>query len=230
MQVQDRQACPACGADNALDASFCWKCFTSFAPTPPATARPGMALVARPVPPPPAARTRRPKRIVTVALGVVVAMVVSGAVRSWLRSDYHVPEAIGTMQRLHTSATDAFERQMTAEGAQNDVDLEAAVYGTGVDPQVFLVLANGRSVEDIDQLFREFLSGAESSGAAVDRAQQTTGVYRDVEWRCVPVRAAAATASACIWHEDASVGITLDLAPDADASGALLDAYDASHD
>src|SRR4051812_32261288 len=146
MQVQDRQACPACGADNALDASFCWKCFTSFAPTPPTTARPGMALVARPVPAAPAA-ARTPRRIVTVVVGVVVAIVVSGAVRSWLLSDYHVPEAVGTMQRLHTSATDAFERQMTAEGAQNDVDIEAAVYGTGVDPQVFLVLANGRSVE-----------------------------------------------------------------------------------
>jgi hypothetical protein len=33
-----------------------------------------------------------------------------------------------------------------------------------------------------------------------------------------------------MWHEDASVGITLDLAPNGDASGALLDAYDASHD
>jgi hypothetical protein len=234
MQVQDRQACPACGADNALDASFCWKCFQSFAPAQPAGARPGMALVGAAVPPaPPAASTSRaggPKRIVAVVVGIVVALAVSGAVRSWLRPDYHVPEAIGAMPRVHTSGTDEFERRMTASGAQNNVDVEAAAYGSGVDPQIFLVLANGRSVEDTDQLFREFLSGAESSGATVDRAHQTTGVYRDAEWRCVPVRASAVTASACMWHEDVSVGITLDLAPNGDASGALFGAYDASHD
>jgi hypothetical protein len=167
---------------------------------------------------------------VGIAVGVAVALVVSGAVRSWLRPDYHVPEAIGPMARLHTSSTDEFEQRMTAEGAKDNVDVEAAVYGPGVDPQVFLVLANGRSDENTDELFREFLSGAESSGAVVDRAHQTTGEYRDAEWRCVPVRSSSVTASACMWHEDLSVGITLDLSPDGDASGALLQAYDASHD
>jgi hypothetical protein len=233
MQVQDRQACPACGAENALDASYCWKCFASFPPAQPATGRPGwgpIAVPAQPAPPAGVKRSGGAKRIAAVAVVVVVALVVSGAVRSRLRPDYHVPEAVGPMQRVHTSGTDEFERRMTAEGAKNNVDVEAAAYGSGVDPQVFLVLANGRSEEDTDDLFREFLSGAEASGAVVDRVQQTTGVYREAEWRCVPVRSSGVTASACMWHEDASVGITLDLAPNGEASGALFEAYDASHD
>jgi hypothetical protein len=233
MQVQDRQACPACGAENALDASHCWKCFASFAPARPTAGRPGWGPTGVPVPPAPSAGMKRSvgaKRIVAVTVGVVVALSVSGAVRSWLRPDYHVPEAVGPMQRVHTSGTDEFEQRMTAEGAKNNVDVEAAAYGPGVDPQVFLVLANGRSEEDTDDLFREFLSGAESSGAVVDRAQQTTGVYREADWRCVPVRSSGVTASACMWHEDASVGITLDLAPGGNTSSALFEAYDAAHD
>jgi hypothetical protein len=223
MQVEHKRACPSCGADNTLEAGFCWKCYTSFAP-------PGPQMPAAPIAAAPASATRSGgHRVLRVVVAVVVALFVSGVVRNLLQPDYHVPESLPGMTRMHTAETDDFERRMKAEGASNDVDLEVAVYGPGAEPRVFLVLANGTAVEDTDQLFREFLGGVESSGAVVDREAQTTGSHEGAEWRCVPVRASGITASVCMWREDASVGMTLDLDPGEDLSGALLDAYDASH-
>lgn len=221
MQVEHKRACPSCGAANTVDASFCWKCYTSFAPT-------GSAM---PTPPPTSIRGTRSarRRIATIVLGVVVVLLVGGVARNLLRPDYHVPESLPGLQRIQTPQTEDFERRMKAEGASNNTDLEVAVYGVSTEPQVFLVLANGKAVEDTDELFRQFLSGAESTGAVVDREAETTGTYDGAEWRCVPVRASGVEASVCIWREDASVGMTLDLEPESDPSGALLNAYDASH-
>ena len=182
---------------------------------------------------PPTAPTRGTssggRRIATIVVSVVVVMFAGGVVRNLLQPDYHVPESLPGMQRIQTVQTEDFERRMKAEGVSNNIDLEVAVYGSTMDPQVFLVLANGKAVEDTDQLFRGFLGGVESSGAMVDREAQTTGSHEGAEWRCVPVRASAVTASVCMWREDASVGMTLDLEPGEDLSGALLHAYDASH-
>jgi hypothetical protein len=146
-----------------------------------------------------------------------------------MRPDYHVPAALPGMQRIQNAQTEDFQRRMQAEGSRNDIALETAVYGPATAPQVYLVLANGTAAEDTDTLFRKFLGGAESSGAVVDRAAQVTGSHADAEWRCVPVRAPGVTAAVCMWREDASVGMTLDLDPGEDLSGALLAAYDASH-
>jgi hypothetical protein len=218
MQVDHKRACPSCGAENTLDADFCWTCFASFAPGGPQ------------MPAPPTTSTGpRGRKVLAVVVGLVVAMVVSGAVRNLLRPDYHVPDALPGMQRLRTVQSEDFEARMKAEGVKNNIDLDVAVYGPGPDPQVYLVLANGKAVEDTDQLFREFLSGVESSGAIVDRAAQVVGTHDDADWRCVPVRASGITAAVCMWREDASVGMTLDLAPGDDLSGSLLEAYDASH-
>jgi hypothetical protein len=220
MQIEHKRACPSCGAANTLDASFCWKCYTSFAPG-------GSQLPAPPTTSRGTWSARR--RIVTTVVGVVVVLLVGGVVRNLLRPDYHVPESLPGLQRIQTPQTEDFERRMKAEGTSNNTDLEVAVYGVSTEPQVFLVLANGKAVENTDELFRQFLSGAESTGAVVDREAETTGTYDGADWRCVPVRASGVEASVCIWREDASVGMTLDLEPDGDLSGALLNAYDASH-
>jgi hypothetical protein len=217
MQVDSKRACPSCGEQNSLDASFCWKCFAPLG-------GPGPQ-----VPPAPSVATeRRPRRRITVA-GAVVAVLVFVALRSFGHPSYHVPDALPGMERLHDAQSADFERRMQQEAVSNDIDLESAVYGTGNEARVYLALANGQAEEDTDQLFRGFLSGAESSGATVDRASQVNGSYQGAQWRCVPVHAASLSAAVCMWREDASVGMTLDLDPGDDLSGSLLAAYDASH-
>jgi hypothetical protein len=235
MQVEERRACPSCGADNPAEAGFCWQCYASFAPAQPPKPLPttaGWGPTGTPAPPAPvssAARAGGAGRFVKMAVGVVVGLVVAATVRNMLTPDYHVPETIGTMPRIQSAATDDFEQQMRAEGSKEQIDLEAAAYGRGVEPEIFFVLANGSAVENTDELFREFLDGMESAGATIDRADAVTGSHEGAEFRCIPVHARTLTAAACIWREDASVGLTMDLDAGTDITETITAAYDASH-
>ena len=121
-----------------------------------------------------------------------------------------------------------FEQTMTQTGQQNDTPLESAVYGTAT-PDLFFVLANGRAEENADELFSEFLSGAESTGVKVDQSATVTGTHDGAEYRCVPMSAQGLQAAACVWREDHSVGMTLDTSPDGDITSAVIAAYDATH-
>jgi hypothetical protein len=165
---------------------------------------------------------------VAILAGLIAALALVGWIRG-LHPTYHVPDALPGMTRLHDGQVDGFQRRMQAVAVQHNLDLESAVYGTGRDARVFLVLASGQAAQDTDQLFTEFLGGAVAAGATVERADETRGSIDGAGWRCVPVHAASLGASVCMWREDASVGMTLDLDPGDDPSSALLDAYRASH-
>ncbi len=247
MQVEERRACPTCGADNPDEAAFCWQCFAPFMPAP---AMPGPGAGTRtPVPAAPngwgpggtpaptsanlppggAANAGRNGRIVKVVVGVVVALAVSGFVRNLLSSEYHVPGSIGGMPRINNADTAQFERDMAAEGEKEGLTIEAAVYGASDTPDVLFILVNGKAAENTDELFNSFLDGIATSGVTVERSNATTGSYGDAEFRCLPLAANGVEPVACIWREDASVGMTLDLTPESDAGGALKAAYDATH-
>jgi len=233
MQVDERRACPSCSADNPHDAEFCWQCYVRFVPVPPAPTQPGWGPSGTPAPSAPVT-VQRPSssraRVVRVVVGVVVALVVAAAVRNVLTPHYHVPESVAELPRIHTAAVDRFEQDMIAEGNTSGLTIEAAAYGAaGADPDVLLVLVDGRAAENTDELFASFLDGIASSGVAVDQSAASTGSYRDAEWRCLPLTAGRNDAVACMWREDASVGITLDLSPVTDPSDALIAAYDATH-
>ncbi len=242
MQVEERRACPQCGADNPQDAGFCWQCYTPFAaqaaqpvqpPPPPNIARGGWGPTGSPAPlapsPAPTDTGSKGRTALRIVIGVVVALVVSGVVRNFLAPSYHVPEAIGARTRMHDQTAQQFERDMANEGDKADVDLEAAVYGVSDSPDVFLVIASGKAAETTDELFESFLGGIESSGVTIDRTDTVTGTHRDAEYRCLPVGSGSQQLSACMWREDGSVGITLDATPEGDLTAVVIESYDASH-
>jgi len=247
MQTEQERRCPSCGADNKQGASFCWRCYAPFGEATSAFAaaaaatrtgsgavtRTGPAMPAAPQPGAPIAtptRTRsRGSRAGRIVLGVVVALVAGGIVQHMLTPTYHVPDSIAGEPRVHNAVSDKFEQTMAQTAQQDDIPLEAAVYGTESSPDLFFVLANGRAEEDADQLFSEFLSGAESAGIKVDQAATVTGTHDGAEYRCVPMSAQGIRAAACVWREDHSVGMTLDASPDGDITSAVTAAYDATH-
>ena len=234
MQVDERRACPSCSADNSPGADFCWQCYARLVPVPPAPGAGqavGWGLSGTPAPSVPVAQAASPRggRVVRIAVGVVVALVVGAFVRNLLAPDYHVPEAIGGQPRLHDATTERFERDMIAEGDAEGLAIEAAAYGSGGQPDVLFILVKGQAAENTDELYASFLDGIASSGITVDRIAASTGSYDDAEWRCLPLAAGRLQAVACMWREDASVGMTLDLSPGADPSEALVAAYDATH-
>jgi hypothetical protein len=237
MQVDERRACPSCSADNAHDAEFCWQCYARFVPVPPAptagqplgwgpsgTPAPSGA-VGTPAPAP----ASRGGSIVKAVVGIVVVLVVGAVVRNLLTPNYHVPEAVGGQPRIHDATTARLEQDMMAEGDKSGLKIEAAVYGANGDPDVLFILVNGQAAENTDELFASFLDGIAASGVTVDRNAATTGSYHGAEWRCLPLTASRLDTVACMWREDASVGMTLDLSPVSDPSEAMVAAYDATH-
>lgn len=241
MQTDQERRCSACGADNKQGASFCWRCYAPFesAVTARAVAAASIAAGPRTAPAMPAApqpgapiatptKKRSGPRVVQIVLGLVVALIVGGVVQHMLNPTYHVPESIAGEPRLNNAVSAKFEQTMTQTGQQNDISLESAVYGTAT-PDLFVVLANGRAEENADELFSEFLSGAESAGVKVDQSATVTGTHDGAEYRCVPMSAQGLQAAACVWREDHSVGMTLDTSPDGDITSAVIAAYDATH-
>jgi hypothetical protein len=232
MQVDERRACPSCSADNPHDAEFCWQCYTRFASEPSEPAQPGWGPSQTPAPSAPVTMQQSATsrgRVVQIVVGVIVAVVVAAVVRTMFASHYHVPETIAGQPRIHSAATDRFERDMVAEGDKEGLTIEAAVYGTSENPDVLLVLVDGTAAENTDELFTSFLDGVASSGVSVDENSTSTGSHGDAEWRCLPLSMGREAAVACMWREDASVGITLDLSPTTDPADALIAAYDATH-
>jgi hypothetical protein len=231
MQTDQDRRCASCGADNKQGTSFCWRCYTPFAPEPPtrsAALMPPAPARGTPIAGPPS-KAPTGNRAVRIVVGVVVALVVGAFVRHMLTPSYHVPDSLAGEARLHDAVSAKFEQTMFQTGQQDDISLESAVYGTEDHPDVFFVLANGHAEENADELFSEFLSGAESAGITVDRGSTVTGTHADAEYRCVPLSAQGIEASACVWREDRSVGMTLDASPDADLTSALFAAYDETH-
>jgi hypothetical protein len=188
----------------------------------PAAPQPG-APVATPT------KKRSGPRVVQIVLALIVALIVGGVVQHMLNPTYQVPDSIAGEPRLNNAVSAKFEQTMTQTGQQNDIPLESAVYGTDVSPDLFFVLANGRAEENADELFTEFLSGAESAGVTVDQSATVTGTHDGAEYRCVPMSAQGIEAAACVWREDHSVGMTLDTSPDGDITSAVIAAYDATH-
>jgi len=244
MQTDQERRCASCGADNKQGASFCWRCYAPFgeatsafvaaaaasrtasgpatrtSPAMPDAPQPGASIA------PP---TRSRGRVAKIVLGVIVELVAGAVVQHMLNPTYHVPESIAGEPRLHDAVSAKFEQTMTQSGQDNNIPFESAAYGTGTSPDLFFVLANGHAEEDADQLFSDFLSGAESAGVTVDQSATVTGTHDGADYRCVPLSAGGIDAAACVWREDHSVGMTLDTSPDGDITSAIVAAYDASH-
>ena len=168
-------------------------------------------------------------RVGKIVLGVIVALVVGAGVQHLLTRAYHVPDSIAGEPRIHNAVSARFEQTMAQTGQRYDVPIESAVYGTDTAPDLFFVLANGRAVEDADELFSQFLSGAQSAGITVDQSATVTGTHDGADYRCVPMSTQGLEAAACVWREDHSVAMTLDASPDGDITSGIVAAYDATH-
>jgi hypothetical protein len=161
---------------------------------------------------------------------VIVALVTAALVRGWLGgSEVHLPDAIGSRTRIQDTTAQSFEDQMADLGDQEDVEMQGAVYGKGGSPDLFLVLVPGTAAEGTDELFGYFVDGIGSAGVTVHEDRTTTGTHGDAEYRCIPLSAQGVSAAACMWREDGSVGMTLDLTADGDGSTSMAQAYDAAH-
>jgi len=226
MQAQDKRACQACGAGNALDAAFCWQCLARFdtagvgagMPAPPSgAARPGFGRPGMPQPfnvpssipaaPPAKKRTLSASRIV---VGIVsAALVMFFGNRIFGQPDYHVPEALNGVARTSDPAAKQLESSLSEEAKKYDLTIDAGIYGPSSAPDFLVIVVNGRAVESADSLFNSMIDGMVQAGVSVD-GEPVTGNRAGTEFRCVLVNGANASATACMWLDGDNVGIVLD--------------------
>ena len=220
MQVDEKRACPTCGAENGPDADFCWKCYARFVPPPPPPGRPGQAAWGRmprpeptfqPSPVPEPAQRGRGSSFAKIVIGVVVAAVAAFAVHSFFGGSVHLPASVAGRPRMNTADIKTFEKDMQDLGSRNDLTVDAGGYGNGAKPDFLVLLVHGKSIESTDELFDEFVGGLKQSGATVDETGGLAEAHDGADYRCVPLAGNGVTAAACIWRESGSVGIVLDM-------------------
>lgn len=219
MQVEAKKPCGACAAENAPQATYCWRCFAAFAPAMPPAPGNGTRAAGR-MPPAPSqawgalapivgtqAPPKRRQRFRT-AIGLAAGLAVSAGVLGFLDKGPSLPDAVAGRSRLESVEASRFQEQMQQEADQWDLHVQAGMYGTADAPSMFVILVDGAAIETTDQLYESFVSGMEGSGALVDRAAIAQGERDGTEYRCVPIQGQL-DAVACMWRDDDNVGIVL---------------------
>ena len=140
-----------------------------------------------PIPAPPA--SGGPSTFVRAAVGAAVALIAMFGVRSVLDRGPSLPDVLAGTPRITTQEMKDFEKQMIEDGKRSDLDVAAAGYGTGAVPTFVVVLVEGRSLENTDELFNEFVGGMTSGGATVETNATVSGERDGLEYRCVPIAA-----------------------------------------
>jgi len=232
MQTEERSICPSCGGDNPKAAAFCWRCFARMSPVPtnpagvdqqgPEYARPGMQRMPSPPPIPAPPPSRGPSTFVRAVVGATVALIAMFGVRSVLDRGPSLPAVLAGTPRITTQEMTDFEKQMIEDGKRSNLDVAAAGYGTSAVPTFIVVLVEGRSLENTDDIFSEFVGGITSGGATVETDATVSGERDGLEYRCVPITGPSIAAGACMWRDDGSVGIVLKLDGGIDETKDLL--------
>lgn len=221
MEDGDRRTCGGCGAANPTDARHCWQCYAPFgtgAPAGPAIGRPARAGFPMPPPvaAPPVASTSRAggSTALRVVLGVALAFVALAAYRQLMPRGVDLPDQLAGQPRMLDSRAEQLDQQMRAEGARYDVEIQTGIYGSALQPDFVVVVANGSAVEEADELFAGLTEGIEGAGASIDVTPRE-GELDGASYRCVGARANGGQVGACIWKADDHVGLVMDVDGDA---------------
>jgi hypothetical protein len=158
--------------------------------------------------------------------GAIVSIVAAAAgyfgVQYLMGGGLELPDTVGGAQRLTDAGSKRFEDFTADEGERYHIEAEGGVYGSATAPEFFVILVEGSAVETTDQLFDALVMGFSQAGAAVNESNVRSGTREGSDYRCVAATAGPQTATACMWRDDDSVGIVLDLSADARETQRLL--------
>ena len=230
MKVEQRRACTSCGSENAPEASYCWRCLTPFGQAPPGPGRPVGRPGTLPPPPgswiPPMPQEARTRGASSKLAGAIVSIVAAAAgyfgVQYLMGAGIQLPDTLAGAERLTDAESKRFEDFTADEGERYHIEAEGGVYGSPMAPEFFVILVEGSAVETTDQLFDALVMGFSQAGAAVNESDVRSGTRGGSDYRCVAATAGPQTATACMWRDDDSVGIVLELSAGARETQRLL--------
>jgi hypothetical protein len=178
------------------------------------------------MPPPPATSAQAgptgPSKLARISVAIVASLVAMFGVHFLFHKSLSLPDSLNGQPRMTTPEVKDFERQMAEDGKRSNLDVAAAGYGTGSAPAFLVMLIQGRAIESTDDLFDRLVDGMASGGATVDRTATQSGERDGTQYRCVPVSTPQAQAAACMWRDDGTVGVVLDLDAGLDTTLDLL--------
>jgi hypothetical protein len=160
--------------------------------------------------------------VARIAVGLIAAFLGIYGVRFLVDRGPSLPDQLAGQPRLSTQAIRDFEDQMADQGKEYDLKVAAAAYGTGATPAFLVMLVEGRAIETTDELFDSLVQGMAQGGATVNESATDSGERNGTEYRCVPFTGGAVNAAACMWRDDGTVGIVLDLSAGIDETRELL--------
>ena len=177
----DERTCGSCGARSAAGAEYCWQCLTRFGPPAPGGAPTrGTALTAAlgrgPGAGTPAAVLTEPATVTRwqpvhgsargtslrwlVRIVVFVVAAVAGYLGyQWLFGGFPFPDEVAGQERMESDLVEDFESLTDSVGATFDVDVEMALYGTGI-PLYFMAAAEVPSGQSIARFSEGFVAGS----------------------------------------------------------------------
>jgi hypothetical protein len=153
----------------------------------------------------------RSSKLVGAIVAVVAALGGYLGVQSLTGPSLALPDSLAGSERLTDAESQRFERSMADEGDRYGIAAEGGVYGSPLGPAFFVILVDAAAVESTDQLFDALVAGFSQAGAVVDEATGTSGRRADSDYRCIEAQAGTGTAVACMWRDDANVGIVLEM-------------------
>ena len=160
--------------------------------------------------------------VVRIALGLIAAFLGMYGVRFLFDRGPSLPDELAGQPRLTTQAIRDLEEQMADRGKDYDLKTAVAAYGTGATPAFLVMLVEGRAIESTDELFDSLVQGMARGGATVNESATDSGERSGTEYRCVAFTGGAINAAACMWRDDGTVGIVLDLSAGIDETRELL--------
>jgi hypothetical protein len=194
--------CRTCGADNAPNADFCWKCYAPFhevtPPAPPVRVAAGPSWMSsrQPVAGPRIKQRRSHRGLIAVAI-----LVGLGSYGYLSRTHFAMPEEIDGVPRMHGETAQRFEAEVAQWGEDSGgLSLQGAAYGSGETPE-FAVGATDDAVEnDPDDILRVVVASMVTGGRDTATLSGEDGSF---EYRCVQT---LGRLSICVWKEPDNAG------------------------
>jgi hypothetical protein len=172
---------------------------------------------------PAAPRTRRltGRKLMGIALSVVLVAILGFAGYEWLtgraQPDHTIttPKAIGTLTAITTPATAAVTQQMQKVmqdyGATRVV---SGVYGNAGRPTLVVLLAQGPNIEtSTTHFFTDFTTGLKTQGVTVVSGKTLNTTTGGSDFICSPATGPAplTAVSMCGWDDGDTIGLVMDV-------------------
>lgn len=158
-------------------------------------------------------------KIAAIAIAAAVAF---GIYTFLQRGGIHLPDELAGAARITSPEVERVEEQIQeSSSGVFEAHPQVGVYGEGGVPRFVVAASDGRTIETADELFRTYVSGVESSGATVDASGQTSGERDGAEFRCAVTIAPVATGT-CLWRDDGTFGVVIELGGDVKTTEDLL--------